>query len=66
MNDSPDLRRTTNRKDGRQKAENLAETAWLLLRLMLTFIAALIVAFLANWLLIYFGINPFGIRDFEW
>jgi cell division septal protein FtsQ len=38
----------------------------LLLRLFLAFIAALFIAFCANWVLDYFHLDPFGIRELTW
>jgi hypothetical protein len=37
----------------------------LLLRLFPAFVAAILIAFVANWLLDYFHLDPFGIRELE-
>jgi hypothetical protein len=38
----------------------------LLLRLLMIFVAALLIAFAANRLLDFFHLDPFGIRELDW
>jgi cytochrome c oxidase subunit IV len=43
-----------------------APTRKLLIKLFLSVIAALAIAYAANWLLDYFHLDPFGIREMQW
>jgi len=47
-------------------AQNSAAPWKSALRLVILVIAALSVAYAANWLLDFFHLDPFGIREIEW